>query len=203
MRDEISYGLLLRARLLEALAQDEEFIMQIAKATSLIKGAIEDGGKILTFGNGGSALQAAHITVELEGRFKRDRRPIPAMCLNTDIAKITALSNDFGYPLVFVRQMEAHCKKEDVVIGLTTSDATENNDHSRNILEAFRVARIKGARSIGLFSIKTSNLLQWVDAPIVVPNSSVDLIQEVHDSVIHMICDIVEEWFCAIPSVNS
>lgn len=194
MIERISFGLLLRTRLIETLSQDEVFIMQVAKAVSLIKGAIEDGGKILTFGNGGSALQAAHITVELEGRFKRDRRPIPAMCLNTDIAKLTAFSNDFGYSSVFIRQMEAHCKKEDIVIGLTTSDATENNDHSRNILEAFRVAKSKGARSIGFFSVKTSNLLQWVDVPIVVPNSSVDLIQEVHDSVIHMICEIVEEW---------
>lgn len=197
MRDKISHGLLLRARLLEALAQDEEFIMQVAKAASLINGAIKDGGKVLTFGNGGSALQAAHITVELEGRFKRDRRPIPAMCLNTDIAKITAFSNDFGYPSVFVRQLEAHCKPEDVVIGLTTSDAIEDNEHSRNILEGFRVAKSKGARSIGLFSIKTSNLLQWVDAPIIVPNSGVDLIQEVHDSAIHMICEIIEEELCA------
>lgn len=196
MRDMISSGLLLRARLLETLAQDDEFIMQVVKAVSLIKGSIAEGGKVLTFGNGGSALQAAHITVELEGRFKRDRRPIPTMCLNTDIAKLTAFSNDFSYASVFVRQMEAHCKKEDVVIGLTTSDATENNDHSRNILEAFRVAKLKGARSIGFFSIKTSNLLQWVDVPIVVPNSSVDLIQEVHDAVIHMICEIVEEWLC-------
>ena len=197
MTNEISSGLLLRARLFEALAEDEEFIMQVVKAVSLIKGSIEDGGKVLTFGNGGSALQAAHITVELEGRFKRDRRPIPAMCLNTDIAKLTAFSNDFGYSSVFVRQMEAHCKKEDVAIGLTTSDAMENNDHSRNILEAFRVARSKGARSIGFFSIKTLNLLQWVDVPIIVPNSGVDLIQEVHDSVIHMMCEIVEDGLCA------
>lgn len=193
MRDRINSGLLLRARLLEALAQDEKFIMQVIKATSLIKEAIKNGGKVLTFGNGGSALQAAHITVELEGRFKRDRRAIPAMCLNTDIAKLTAFANDFGYASVFVRQLEAHCKPEDVVIGLTTSDATEDSEHSRNILEGFRVARIKGAKSIGFFSIKTSNLLRMVDAPIVVPNSGVDLIQEVHDSVIHMISEIVEE----------
>lgn len=171
----------------------ELFVDQMDQAANLIGQAVNSGGKVLTFGNGGSALQAAHITVELEGRFKKDRRAIPAICLNTDIAKITAFSNDFGYPSVFVRQMEAHCKPGDVVIGLTTSDASESDVHSRNILEAFRVAKSKDAKRIGLFSIKTRNLLDWVDVAVVVPSTAVDLIQEVHDAVIHIVCGLVED----------
>lgn len=189
----VKYFYIIRKTMYEALADDYEFMKQITDAANLMNESIKNGGKVLTFGNGGSALQAAHITVELEGRFKRDRRPVPAICLNTDIAKLTALGNDFGYSSVFVRQMEAHCQKGDVVIGLTTSDATEDNEHSRNILEGFKVARQKGAKSIGLFSIKTSNLLNWVDVAVVAPSSAVDLVQEVHDSAIHIICGLVEE----------
>lgn len=193
IRAKIDCEFALRFRLAEALNQDEEFKRQIEKAARLMIEAVKSGKEFFTFGNGGSALQAAHITVELEGRFKRDRRPIPALCLNTDIAKITALSNDFGYPAVFVRQLEARCKEGDVVIGLTTSDATEDNDHSRNILEAFKAAKSKGAKCIGLFSAKTQNLLNWVDVAIVVPSLDGAFIQEIHDQIIHTLCGRVEE----------
>ena len=183
----------IRKAMYGALDNDYEFMCQITRAVDLINESIKNGGKILTFGNGGSALQAAHITVELEGRFKRDRRAIPAICLSTDIAKLTALGNDFGYSSVFVRQMEAHCQKGDVVIGLTTSDASEDSEHSRNILEGFKMAKQKGAKCVGLFSIKTVNLLGWVDVAVVAPSSAVDLVQEIHDSAIHIICGLVEE----------
>lgn len=193
IRERIDHEFNLRFRLAEALNQDDEFKGQIEKAAQLMRGAVRNGKEFFTFGNGGSALQAAHITVELEGRFLRDRRPVPALCLNTDFAKITALSNDLGYPAVFVRQLEARCKEGDVVIGLTTSDAAENDDHSRNILEAFKVAKSKSAKCIGLFSVKTQNLLNWVDVAIIVPSLDTRFIQEVHDQVIHTLCGRVEE----------
>lgn len=175
----------------------ELFVDQIDQAANLIGQAVNSGGKVLTFGNGGSALQAAHITVELEGRFKKDRQAIPALCLNTDFAKITALGNDFGYPFVFVRQLEAHCKSGDVVLGLTTSDASESDVHSKNILEAFKVAKSKGAKRVGLFSAKTRYLLDWVDVAVIVPDTAVDLIQEVHAAIIHIICGLVEDNLAA------
>ncbi|MEK7121787.1 MAG: SIS domain-containing protein, partial [Patescibacteria group bacterium] len=136
--------------------------------------------------------EAQHIAPEFVCQFEKKRRAIPAIALTTDSSILTAQSNDFGFDSVFSRQIEALCQRGDVVIGLTTSDVYEDG-HSRNIFNAFEMAKMKGAKTIGLFSIKTKNLVKLVDVAILVPAESTALIQEVHLAIIHMLCGQIEK----------
>ncbi|MBI2063501.1 MAG: SIS domain-containing protein [Candidatus Yanofskybacteria bacterium] len=192
MKSDIQPFLLQRASLYKTIAGNRTFTGQIACASKLIKTTINSGGKILIFGNGGSAAQAQHFAAELVCRFEKDRQAIPAIALTTDSSILTAQSNDDGFETVFSRQIEALCRHGDLVIGLTTSDS-DISGHSYNIHNAFSVANERGAKSIGLFSQKTKNLLTLVDAPIIVPAVSTALIQEVHQTIIHLLCHLMEK----------
>lgn len=180
-----------RKILYEAISGSVEFKRQVLSAGKLIKKTIDSGNKILIFGNGGSAAQAQHFAAELVCKFERERRALPAIALTTDSSILTAQSNDDGFETVFSRQIEALCQPGDLVIGLTTSDS-DISGHSYNIYNAFSVAREKRAKSIGLFSQKTKNLLPLVDVSIIVPADNTALIQEVHQTVIHLLCSLVE-----------
>jgi D-sedoheptulose 7-phosphate isomerase len=164
---------------------------RIAVATALIVKALKSGGQVLVFGNGGSAAEAQHFAAELVGRFKRDRRALPAIALTTDTSILTAQANDAGYETVFARQIEALARTGDVVIGMTTSDVRAG--HSANILMGFVAARTAGCATIGLFSEKTDTLLSQVDVPLIVPDTDTSVIQEVHLAILHIISGIVEE----------
>lgn len=166
---------------------------QINEAYCLIKKALDNGNKLLIFGNGGSAAQAQHFAAELVCKFKEQRKAIPAIALTADTAILTAVSNDLKFDYVFSRQIEALCKEGDVAIGITTSDAVADNPHSRNIRRALIKAGEKKAKRIGLFSKKTKSLLPLVDAPIIVPQEDMELIQEIHLSVIHILCEKIEK----------
>lgn len=180
-----------RATLFQVLVDDQTFVEQIYCAYELMKRTIYSGGKILIFGNGGSATQAQHLVGELVCKFEKNRRAIPAIDLTTNSAILTAQSNDEGFETVFSRQIEALCQPGDLVIGLTTSDS-DISGHSYNIFNAFSVAKNLGVKSIGLFSQKTEILLPLVDAPIIVPAFNTGLIQEVHQTVIHLLCFLIE-----------
>lgn len=192
MKDLFTEGLQNRAELYTQLLKNREFIKSFWKARDILLEAISAGGKVLIFGNGGSAAEAQHFAAELVCQFEKKRRAIPAIALTTDSSILTAQSNDFGFDSVFSRQIDALCRSGDVVIGLTTSDAHDNG-HSRNILNAFVEARRKGAKRIGLFSTKTKNLVNFVDVAILVPTENTALIQEVHLAIIHMLCGEIEK----------
>lgn len=141
-------------------------------------------GKILIFGNGGSAAQAQHMAAELVGRFMRERRALPAIALTSDTSILTALANDYGYEQVFARQVEALGQPGDVALGITTSGK------SPNILCAFQAARKTGMQLVALTgSAKMSVAVEWL---IAVPSSNTAQVQEMHLAALHWICDLVE-----------
>ena len=184
-----------RTRLYRGLEHDKRFTKQLLCVAQLIKKSLAVGGKILIFGNGGSAAQAQHFAAELVCQFEKKRRALPAIALTTDSSILTAQSNDFGCDAIFSRQIEALCRKDDVVIGLTTSDAKPGDAHSKNIREAFLTAHRLKAKTVGLFSSKTKSLLSLTDVSIIAPSTNTALTQEAHQSMIHLLCSLIEGEF--------
>lgn len=151
-----------------------------------IVAALRAGGKILLIGNGGSAADAQHIAGELLGRFRRNRRPLPAMALVCDAATLTAISNDFGYEHAFARQVEGLVQRGDVLWILSTSG------NSKNVLEAARVARDRGATVVGFTGESGGDLAPLCSYALKVPHPQSDRIQEGHIIAYHYICERVE-----------
>jgi D-sedoheptulose 7-phosphate isomerase len=145
------------------------------------------GGKVLTFGNGGSAADAQHFAGELVGRFLRDRPALAALALTTDPSVVTAIGNDMGYDAVFRRQIEAHGRPGDVAFGISTSG------RSPNVVEALRVANARGLLTVGMTGGGGGRLEGLVHYLIDVPSHDTPRIQEVHTMVVHVLCQIVEE----------
>jgi len=148
---------------------------------------LRGGGKVLTFGNGGSAADAQHLAGELVGRFRRDRAALSAIALTTDSSVTTAIANDMGYDSVFRRQVEAHGRPGDVAVGITTSG------RSPNVVQALQLARERGLVTLGLTGGGGGRLAGAVDYLIDVPHAETARIQEVHVMVVHVLCQIVEE----------
>lgn len=184
-----------RSALAERLRGDAALIEVVVRSAACMMRAIGAGNKILVFGNGGSAAEAQHFVAELVCQFGKHRRALPAIALTTDSSILTAQANDFGYDSVFSRQIHALAVPGDVVVGMTTSDASLDNPHSRNICKAFMAARDCAAERVGLFSQKTTNLLSFVDYAIRIPHSDTALIQEGHLAVIHILSELIEEEF--------
>ena len=149
--------------------------------------ALRAGGKVLAFGNGGSAADAQHFAAELVGRYLKDRAAWPAIALTTDTSILTAVANDFGYDAVFRRQVEALGKKGDVAVGISTSG------RSPSVVLALAKAREMGLVTIGMTGNGGGKLAGQVDYLIDVPSPATPRIQEVHGLVIHVLCAIVEE----------
>jgi D-sedoheptulose 7-phosphate isomerase len=167
----------------------EETVSSIVDAVDLVIKALRRGGKILLFGNGGSAADAQHIACELIGKFKKVRSSQPAIALTTDTSVLTSVANDFGYEFIFSRQIEALANSEDVVIAISTSG------NSPNVLEGVKAARDKGCKSIALTGRSGGKLAQIVDIPIRIPSNETARIQEAHITVGHIICAMVEKAF--------
>jgi D-sedoheptulose 7-phosphate isomerase len=160
-----------------------------AVAEALIA-CIGRGGKILAFGNGGSATQASHVVEELIGRFKETRRALPAISLVGDAGVITCIANDFGYGALFERQVQALATRGDAVIGITTSGKSEN------VLRGFKAAKEKSATTIALCG---KNGLQGADADhvVAVPSEVGAYIQEVHLMLLHVWCNAIDAAIAA------
>ena len=148
---------------------------------------LRGGGRVLAFGNGGSAADAQHLAGELVGRFRRDRAALSAIALTTDSSVVTAIGNDMGYESVFRRQVEAHGRPGDVAVGITTSG------RSPNVVQALQLARERGLVTMGLTGGGGGRLAGAVDYLIEVPHAETARIQEVHVMVVHVLCQIVEE----------
>ena len=173
------------ARVKELLLKDEvETIERIAKA---VTASLRKDGKLLIFGNGGSAADSQHIAAEFVGRFRRERRPLAAIALNTNTSTMTALANDYGYEFTFSRQVEALGREGDIVMGLSTSG------NSKNVLLGIKKAKEKGLYTIGFSGRDGGELKSLVDLSFVVPSQKTARVQEAHIMIGHIICERVDE----------
>lgn len=181
-------GLALRQELLES--EKREAI--IGAAATLLLSALSQGGKLLLCGNGGSAADCQHIAAELTGRFsKSPRRGLPALALTTDTSALTAIGNDYGYDEVFARQVEALGRPGDVLLCISTSGK------SRNVVRAAERARAQAMSVIALCGPQAEALGMLADACILVPGSTPDRIQELHITVGHILCEVIDRAFIA------
>lgn len=172
----------------EVLARTKKHLSEpFLKMLDVWTTSIQNGGKILFFGNGGSAADAQHLSAELVVRFISDRAPIAAIALNTDTSALTAGSNDLGYDQVFARQIEALGKPGDVAVGLSTSGT------SPNVVEALKMARSKGLVATALTGNDGGVMPQLADPVLIVPANSTRRIQEMHITLGHMLCGALEQ----------
>ncbi len=166
---------------------DVAVIEEIEKLSFEIVKTIQNENRIVLCGNGGSASDALHFAGEIVGRFQKERNAWSAIVLNSDVATMTAIANDYGYDNVFARQAEAHIRSGDLFIGISTSG------NSENVLRAARVAKDKGAVTAALLGNDGGKIKGVVDYPLVIPCSVTARIQECHILLIHIICEIAEE----------
>lgn len=164
---------------------------QVEQCAALLCACFRSGGKVLVMGNGGSAADAQHLAAEMVGRFMMNRAALPAIALTTDTSILTAVANDFGYDEVFKRQVEALANPEDVVIGISTSG------NSTNVVAALDVARKKGCRIVALSGRDGGRMAAYADLNLNVEVDETPRIQEVHLSMIHILCDLVEQQMFA------
>jgi D-sedoheptulose 7-phosphate isomerase len=152
--------------------------------------ALRSGGKVLWFGNGGSAADAQHLAAELVGRFRRERRGLASIALTTDSSVLTSIGNDYGFDCVFSRQVEALCEPEDVVVGISTSG------NSPNVSAGLAKAREMGAYTFAMTGAGGGKASRIADACLRVASNQTARIQEAHILAGHMICDAIEEEHC-------
>ena len=145
------------------------------------------GNKLLIMGNGGSAADAQHFAGEIVSRFRIERPGLPAIALSTDSSIMTAIGNDYGFDRVFSRQVEALASPGDAVIGISTSG------NSPNVLQALAVARQAGCSTIGLLGKDGGDIKALCDIPLIIPSKDTPRIQEGHITVIHILCDLIEQ----------
>jgi D-sedoheptulose 7-phosphate isomerase len=180
----------LRARqraLRAALSEMDGRAPAIARAATLLVGAVRSGHKILAAGNGGSAAEAQHFTAELVGRFKRERRAYPMLSLTVDTSILTAIANDYCYQDVFARQIEALGQPNDVFVALSTSG------RSFNLLRAANAAHLRSMSVIAITGNHASPLARLADIAIRVASDDTAIAQELHTMVVHILCDLVEQ----------
>ncbi len=171
----------------QKLLENEKLLEYISKLSDEMVRAIKNGNKIVLCGNGGSASDALHFAGEIVGRFQKERSAWSAVVLNADVATMTAIANDYGYDDVFSRQAEGHVNLGDIFIGISTSG------NSENIYRAINVAKRKGAKTAALLGKDGGKIAGQVDYPIIIPCMTTARVQESHITLIHIICEIVEE----------
>ena len=165
----------------------EEIQSYIYTACIIATDTLAHGNKILLCGNGGSAADAQHIAAELTGRYKSERRGLPAIALTTDTSALTAIANDYGYDRVFDRQVEALAQKGDLLIAISTSG------NSKNIHNAIRTAKALDCRTIGLSGKDGGEMNDLCDINIVVPSHDTPRIQEMHILIGHIIAQAIDD----------
>jgi len=171
----------------------KEMLPQIEQAAAMIIETLRRGNKILLCGNGGSAADAQHIAAELTGRYKRERKGLPAIALTTDTSALTAISNDYGYEMVFARQVEALSNPDDLLVAISTSG------NSSNIIAALHTAKAHGCQTLGLSGKEGGEMNTLCDLNLVIPSHDTPRIQEMHMLIGHILCQLVDDAF----AVNS
>ena len=179
----------LEATLTETIALHEhtrQHARSVLEAAAVVVASMRAGGKLLLFGNGGSAADAQHVAAELVGRFQRERAAMAALALTTDTSVLTSIGNDYAFDRVFARQIEALGRKGDVAFGISTSGA------SPNVVAALVAARALGLQTIALTGADGGAVGRAAAIHVNVPSGSAARVQEVHRTLLHVICDIVE-----------
>jgi len=171
----------------ELLLKSTEVVTLVAKVSELLVGAFQNGNKVLLFGNGGSAADAQHIAAEFVGRFAFDRPALPALALNVNTSCVTAIGNDYGFDLVFSRQIEALARAGDVAVGISTSG------QSPNVIRAMSTAKKMEMHTVGLTGSSEKGLKDAVEYCICVPSTETPRIQECHILIGHIISELVEQ----------
>jgi D-sedoheptulose 7-phosphate isomerase len=159
----------------------------LVAAAGAIADSLARGGRVLVFGNGGSAAEAQHFAAELVGRFLVNRQALAAVALTTDTSALTAIANDYGYEKVFARQVEALGRRGDVALGISTTGA------SPNVIEGLRAARARGLTAIALTGHDGGALAQGADIHVNVPGETTPRVQEAQLTLLHILCDLVEQ----------
>jgi D-sedoheptulose 7-phosphate isomerase len=185
MREIIQEAILESIRVKEELLKNN--LGQIVEISKKIIESLKKGGKLIIFGNGGSASDAQHIAAELVGRFKKDRPALPAISLTVNTSIITALANDFGYDIIFSRQIEALAVKTDIALGISTSGK------AKNVILALKQAKKMGLFTIALTGGDGGEIVKQADIALIVPSLQTARIQESHILIGHIICELVEE----------
>ena len=180
--DHAREGLRVRESFFEENAQN---LVDIARVMAL---ALTEGGKLLFCGNGGSAADCQHLAAEFVNRFKLERPPLPAIAITTDSSILTAIGNDYGFDLIFVKQVQALGLAGDILVGISTSGT------SRNVLAALREAKNRGLTTIGMCGQMTGEMEPLCDHLISVGSKDTALVQEVHIASGHMLCHVVDHF---------
>lgn len=185
MRERIKDIILESIQVKEGLLKSH--VGQLLEIAELLMESFKKGGKLIVFGNGGSASDAQHIAAELVGRFKKDRPALAALALTANTSIITALANDFGYEVVFSRQIEALAKKNDVALGISTSGK------AKNVLLGIKQAKKMGLRTVALTGGDGGELAKLAGLSLIVPSCVTARIQEAHSVIGHILCELIEE----------
>jgi D-sedoheptulose 7-phosphate isomerase len=173
---------------LALVAHVEELLPQIEEIAAEVIGIYDGGGRVYTFGNGGSSCEAQHFAEELVARYRRDRRPLPASSLSSDAAVLTCIANDFSFEDVFARQVEAFVGRGDMVIAFSTSGRSEN------VVRGLSAARAAGATTVLFGGGDGLPAASHADYALVLPSSSTARVQELHVLLLHLIVDRVDAW---------
>lgn len=167
----------------------KNLLPRIEQAAKMMIEALKRGNKIFFFGNGGSAADAQHLAAELIGRYRKDRKSLPAVALSTDTSVLTSLSNDYGFEVIFARQIEGLAKPGDLAFGISTSG------NSRNVLEGLEKAKELGCKTIGLLGCDGGRIAEVTDLSITVPCKNTPRVQESHITIGHILCGLIETEF--------
>jgi D-sedoheptulose 7-phosphate isomerase len=161
---------------------------ELEKTAARLVDLLAGGGRLYSFGNGGSSTEAQHLTEELVGRYLRERRPLPAQSLSSDAAAITCIANDFGFEDVFARQVEAFARPGDAVVGFSTSGDSEN------VVRGLERARTIGAVTVLLAGEGGGRARQHADHALLVPSANAARVQELHVLIVHLLLDRIDAW---------
>jgi D-sedoheptulose 7-phosphate isomerase len=189
MKNEITSQLAAHREVITLIERD--LTPLISEMVALLVETFKHGGKLLVMGNGGSAADAQHFVAEIVGRFKMERRALPAIALSTDTSILTAIGNDYGFDKVFSRQVEALTAAGDLVVGISTSG------NSPNVLLALQLARKNGCRTVGLLGKDGGSIKDVCDLALIVPTGDTPRVQEGHITIIHIVCDLLEKTLFA------
>lgn len=164
----------------------EKLLPELREAAGICKEALQAGGKIIFFGNGGSASDAEHLAAEFTGKYELERKGLAAIALTSGSASLTSISNDFGFERVFSRQLEALARKGDVCIGISTSGK------SPNVVRALEKARLIGAKTIAFTGRDGGEVVEYADVALIVPSDVTSRIQEMHILLGHCLVHLIE-----------
>ena len=171
----------------QRILQDKAFLAMLNTVGTAMVDALKKGHRLFFMGNGGSAADAQHLTAEFTGRYLRERTPLAAIALSVNTSSLTAIGNDYGFDMVFARQVQALGTEGDVAVGLSTSG------NSRNVLRAMEAAKAKGMITVGLSGESGGLLRDCVDYCLCAPSGETPRIQEAHILIGHVLCEIVED----------